>query len=83
MRKLEAESHHDKSSYSYKAKVRMIDKPTSELAANRVRSFNPAYFEISEYFDHIWNVFELYSSKECDHFIDEGPNSFGDAMRSV
>jgi len=64
-------------------KLRYVDKPSAEIAKARCNTFNAAYFEISEYFDYLWNKLDLYCAQDCDHFLDEGPNSFGEAMRRI
>lgn len=48
-----------------------------------MQEFNIAYFEISEWFDNLSNKFDLYVIEQCDHFLDDGTNSFLESMRSI
>jgi len=45
--------------------------------------FNLAFFELSEYFDLLMNKLDLYTVENCDHLLDEGPNSFPESMRRI
>ena len=66
-----------------KQKIRYLREPVVTEFAKRVKSFSPACFELSEFFDFWMNKFDLFCAVDCEHLIDEGPNSFSEAMRSV
>lgn len=43
--------------------------------------FNPAYFETTEYFEYLNTKLDLYTVKDCNHFLMDGRNSITEQMR--
>ena len=53
-----------------KLHLRRLQTPMVKITQKRVQEFNMAYFEISEWFDHQSNKFDLYVIESCDHFLE-------------
>mmetsp|Transcript_19188 Transcript_19188/g.29392 ORF Transcript_19188/g.29392 Transcript_19188/m.29392 type:complete len:169 (+) Transcript_19188:1255-1761(+) len=81
--KLAEEYEKTKNSQHYRVKTRNLTKPMLHVVQKRVDSFNPSYFEMSEYLDHILNRFDKFTLEDCEHFLEEDNNQFMDLCRSI
>jgi len=55
-------------------KMKYLKKPIIEQAKKDVAKFNPAFFDMQEFFDYCFNSFDLFCVKDADHFADEHNN---------
>lgn len=64
-------------------KMKYLRKPVIEMAKKEVAKFNPAFFEIQDFFDHCFNRFDLFCVQDADHFVDEHNNAYLEIMRNI
>jgi len=64
-------------------KLRYLNKPLVDQVSKRVQKFDFAYFEMTEWFDHFWNRFELFVLRDCEHYFEDDRNPYVDVTRSI
>mmetsp|Transcript_1301 Transcript_1301/g.1621 ORF Transcript_1301/g.1621 Transcript_1301/m.1621 type:complete len:198 (+) Transcript_1301:1468-2061(+) len=69
--------------YKFVQRKMHYKEPQANLVKFRVQSFNPAWFDVPEYFDYMADSFDHFLIGSCAHFTDKRNNLYVDVMRDV
>ena len=63
--------------------MRAIRKSFIAIAKKNIKDFDPAAFEMAEWFDLYWYKFDLFVAEDCDHFISTEDNPYMETMMKI
>jgi hypothetical protein len=58
-------------------------EPQVNVIQARLNKFNPVFFEFTEYFDFLADIFDTFLIKDCKHFWENQSNKYVEVMRQV
>ena len=82
-RKYEQEYSQTKNDFRLRSHLKQLKRPVIEVYMNKAKNFNPAFFDLNEWYENLHNKLDLFTVRDCEHFLNEGKCSITEVMRSI